>query len=167
MLVKYNKFELHVIFLELCWLDGSPGFYFSLLMRSTYCNSQILPRSHSNNCSIFRRALFCRSCMKFQIASPLFPGVFPTFVAVVNTKFQKIGYFLLIIVLLQLGRDFKHNVKVGLSLSFKLLFRLVNSFLFFKLFFECYPYLLFNYYATSLTASNNNHSSSHKPTSFT
>ena len=121
----------------------------------------------TNNCSIFRRALFCRSCMKSQIASPLFPGVFHTFVAVVNRKFQKIGYFLLIIVPLHLGMDFKHNDKVGLSLSFKLLFTLVNSFLYLSRFLHGHPYILFNCHATSLTASNNNHSSSHNPRSFT
>ena len=71
----------------------------------------------TNNCSIFRRALFCRSCMKSQMESLGFDNVFIALVAVVNTKFPEVGHLLLIRIILHLGRDFKHNDKVGLSLS--------------------------------------------------
>lgn len=59
------------------------------------------------------RGLFCRSCMKSQMASPGFTDVFSALVAVVNTKFPDVGKLLLKRVVLQLKRAYKRNDKVG------------------------------------------------------
>ncbi|RWW65950.1 hypothetical protein BHE74_00026722 [Ensete ventricosum] len=58
------------------------------------------------------RGLFCRSCMKSQMASPGFTDVFAALVAVVNTKFPLIGRLLVVRIVLQLKRAFKRNDKV-------------------------------------------------------
>lgn len=58
------------------------------------------------------RGLFCRSCMKSQMASPGFTDVFSALVAVVNTKFPEIGRLLVVRIVLQLKRAYKRNDKV-------------------------------------------------------
>lgn len=58
------------------------------------------------------RGLFCRSCMKSQMAAREFTSVFAALVAVVNTKFPEIGDLLLRRVVLQLKRAYKRNDKV-------------------------------------------------------
>ena len=66
------------------------------------------------------RGLFCRSCMKSQMASPGFTDVFAALVAVVNTKFPLIGRLLVVRIVLQLKRAYKRNDKVGIWVSYYL-----------------------------------------------
>jgi len=71
----------------------------------------IIPELFSENL-IRGRGLFCRSCMKSQMASPGFTDVFAALVAVVNTKFPEVGDLLLRRIVLQLKRAYKRNDKV-------------------------------------------------------
>jgi pre-mRNA-splicing factor CWC22 len=71
----------------------------------------IIPELFSENL-IRGRGLFCRSCMKSQMASSRFTDVFAALVAVVNTKFPEVGDLLLRRIVLQLKRAFKRNDKV-------------------------------------------------------
>lgn len=73
----------------------------------------IIPELFSENL-IRGRGLFCRSCMKSQMASPGFTDVFAALVAVVNTKFPEVGDLLLRRIVLQLKRAYKRNDKVRL-----------------------------------------------------
>jgi pre-mRNA-splicing factor CWC22 len=75
----------------------------------------IIPEIFAENL-IRGRGLFCRSCMKSQMASPGFTDVFAGLVAVVNTKFPEVGELLLRRIVLQLKRAFKRNDKVCFSL---------------------------------------------------
>lgn len=80
----------------------------------------IIPELFSENL-IRGRGLFCRSCMKSQMASPGFTDVFAALVAVVNTKFREVGDLLLRRIVLQLKRAYKRNDKVHLG-KYKYLF---------------------------------------------
>jgi len=71
----------------------------------------IIPELFSENL-IRGRGLFCRSCMKSQMASPVFTDAFAALVAVVNTKFPEVGDLLLRRIVLQLKRAYKRNDKV-------------------------------------------------------
>eukprot|EP00897_Mesotaenium_endlicherianum_P004531 jgi/Mesen1/4105/ME000216S03356 len=71
----------------------------------------ILPELFGENL-VRGRGLFARACMKSQMASPTFTGVFAALVAVVNTKFPELGELLLKRIILQLRRAFKRNDKV-------------------------------------------------------
>ncbi|KNA08773.1 hypothetical protein SOVF_159590 [Spinacia oleracea] len=73
------------------------------------------------------RGLFCRSCMKSQMASPGFTDVFSALVAVVNTKFPEIGELLLKRIILQLKRAYKRNDKPQLMAAVKFIAHLVNQ----------------------------------------
>ncbi|XP_021719609.1 pre-mRNA-splicing factor CWC22 homolog [Chenopodium quinoa] len=73
------------------------------------------------------RGLFCRSCMKSQMASPGFTDVFAALVAVVNTKFPEIGDLLLRRIILQLKRAYKRNDKPQLMAAVKFIAHLVNQ----------------------------------------
>ncbi|XP_050210729.1 uncharacterized protein LOC126661018 [Mercurialis annua] len=73
------------------------------------------------------RGLFCRTCMKSQMASPAFTDVFAALVAVVNTKFPQIGDLLLRRVLLQLKRAYVRNDKPQLLAAVKFVAHLVNQ----------------------------------------
>lgn len=73
------------------------------------------------------RGLFCRSCMKSQMASPGFTDVFAALVAVVNTKFPEIGELLLRRIILQLKRAYKRNDKPQLLAAVKFIAHLVNQ----------------------------------------
>ncbi|KAM7262469.1 hypothetical protein ACFE04_000152 [Oxalis oulophora] len=73
------------------------------------------------------RGLFCRSCMKSQMASPAFTHVFAAIVAVVNTKFPEIGDLLLRRIVLQLKRAYKRNDKPQLLAAVKFIAHLVNQ----------------------------------------
>ncbi|KAJ8499342.1 hypothetical protein OPV22_009894 [Ensete ventricosum] len=73
------------------------------------------------------RGLFCRSCMKSQMASPGFTDVFAALVAVVNTKFPLIGRLLVVRIVLQLKRAFKRNDKPQLLAATKFIAHLVNQ----------------------------------------
>jgi len=88
----------------------------------------IIPELFSENL-IRGRGLFCRSCMKSQMASPGFTDVFAALVAVVNTKFPEIGELLLKRIILQLKRAYKRNDKVQTTVSF--LFSGIQIFLIF------------------------------------
>jgi pre-mRNA-splicing factor CWC22 len=72
----------------------------------------IIPELFAENL-IRGRGLFCRSCMKSQLASPGFTDVFAALVAVVNTKFPEVGKMLLTRIVLQLKRAYKRNDKVS------------------------------------------------------
>lgn len=78
----------------------------------------IIPELFSENL-IRGRGLFCRSCMKSQMASPGFTDVFAALVAVVNTKFPEVGDLLLRRIVLQLKRAYKRNDKVCICLHSK------------------------------------------------
>ncbi|KAM7476782.1 hypothetical protein LguiB_024025 [Lonicera macranthoides] len=70
----------------------------------------IIPELFAENL-IRGRGLFCRSCMKSQMASPGFTDVFAALVAVVNTKFPEVGDLLLRRIILLLQRAYKRNDK--------------------------------------------------------
>jgi pre-mRNA-splicing factor CWC22 len=86
----------------------------------------IIPELFAENL-IRGRGLFCRSCMKSQMASPGFTDVFAALVAVVNTKFPEVGELLLKRVILQLKRGFKRNDKPLLLAAVKFIAHLVNQ----------------------------------------
>lgn len=86
----------------------------------------IIPELFSENL-IRGRGLFCRSCMKSQMASPGFTDVFAALVAVVNTKFPEIGELLLRRIILQLKRAYKRNDKPQLIAAVKFIAHLVNQ----------------------------------------
>nr|GLL31839.1 pre-mRNA-splicing factor CWC22 homolog isoform X5 [Ipomoea trifida] len=73
------------------------------------------------------RGLFCRSCMKSQMASPGFTDVFAALVAVVNTRFPVVGNLLLRRIILQLQRAYKRNDKPQLLAAVKFIAHLVNQ----------------------------------------
>ncbi|KAG1338396.1 putative pre-mRNA-splicing factor CWC22 [Cocos nucifera] len=74
----------------------------------------IIPELFSENL-IRGRGLFCRSCMKSQMASPGFTDVFAALVAVVNSKFPEVGLLLMKRIVLQLKRAYKRNDKVAVG----------------------------------------------------
>ncbi|EPS71895.1 hypothetical protein M569_02861 [Genlisea aurea] len=86
----------------------------------------IIPELFAENL-IRGRGLFCRSCMKSQMASPGFTDVFAALVAVVNTKFPEIGDLLLRRIILQLQRAYKRNDKPQLLAAVKFIAHLVNQ----------------------------------------
>ncbi|XP_030453797.1 uncharacterized protein LOC115675328 [Syzygium oleosum] len=86
----------------------------------------IIPELFAENL-IRGRGLFCRSCMKSQMASPGFTDVFAAFVAVVNTKFPEVGELLLRRIVLQLKRAYKRNDKPQLLAAVKFIAHLVNQ----------------------------------------
>lgn len=86
----------------------------------------IIPELFSENL-IRGRGLFCRSCMKSQMASPGFTDVFAALVAVVNTKFPEVGELLLRRIILQLKRAYKRNDKPQLIAAVKFIAHLVNQ----------------------------------------
>ncbi|KAI5064863.1 hypothetical protein GOP47_0019558 [Adiantum capillus-veneris] len=73
------------------------------------------------------RGLFARSCMKSQMASPLFTHVFSALVAVVNTKFPELGELLLKRIILQFRRALKRNDKPVLLAAARFIAHLVNQ----------------------------------------
>ena len=77
----------------------------------------IIPELFAENL-IRGRGLFCRSCMKSQMASPGFTDVFAALVSVVNTKFPEVGDLLLRRIVLQLKRAYKRNDKVEDCMTF-------------------------------------------------
>ncbi|XP_020521154.1 pre-mRNA-splicing factor CWC22 homolog [Amborella trichopoda] len=86
----------------------------------------IIPELFSENL-LRGRGLFCRSCMKSQMASPGFTDVFAALVAVVNTKFPEVGNLLLRRIVLQLKRSYKRNDKPLLLATTKFIAHLVNQ----------------------------------------
>ncbi|KAI4298566.1 hypothetical protein L6164_032112 [Bauhinia variegata] len=78
----------------------------------------IIPELFSENL-IRGRGLFCRSCMKSQMASPRFTDVFAALVVVVNTKFPEVGGLVLRRIVLQLKRAYKRNDKPQLLAAVK------------------------------------------------
>eukprot|EP00262_Sarcandra_glabra_P013311 TRINITY_DN3655_c0_g1_i5.p1 TRINITY_DN3655_c0_g1~~TRINITY_DN3655_c0_g1_i5.p1 ORF type:complete len:967 (-),score=214.30 TRINITY_DN3655_c0_g1_i5:96-2996(-) len=86
----------------------------------------IIPELFAENI-IRGRGLFCRSCMKSQMASPGFTDVFAALVAVVNTKFPEVGNLLLRRIVLQLKRAYKRNDKPQLLAATKFIAHLVNQ----------------------------------------
>ncbi|KAK7304935.1 hypothetical protein VNO77_42829 [Canavalia gladiata] len=86
----------------------------------------IIPELFSENL-VRGRGLFCRSCMKSQMASPGFTDVFAALVAVVNTKFPEVGGLLLRRIVLQLKRAYKRNDKPQLLAAVKFVAHLVNQ----------------------------------------
>ncbi|XP_027077429.1 uncharacterized protein [Coffea arabica] len=86
----------------------------------------IIPELFAENL-IRGRGLFCRSCMKSQMASPGFTDVFAALVAVANTKFPEVGELLLRRIILQLQRAYKRNDKPQLLAAVKFIAHLVNQ----------------------------------------
>ncbi|KAL5855820.1 hypothetical protein ACOSQ4_005622 [Xanthoceras sorbifolium] len=86
----------------------------------------IIPELFAENL-IRGRGLFCRSCMKSQMASPGFTDVFAALVAVVNTKFPEVGELLLRRIVLQFKRAYKRNDKPQLLAAVKFIAHLVNQ----------------------------------------
>ncbi|KAL8042643.1 hypothetical protein ABFX02_09G066400 [Erythranthe guttata] len=86
----------------------------------------IIPELFGENL-IRGRGLFCRSCIKSQMASPGFTDVFAALVAVVNTKFPEIGRLFLQRIILQFKRAYKRNDKPQLIAAVKLIAHLVNQ----------------------------------------
>ncbi|KAK7255162.1 hypothetical protein RIF29_28566 [Crotalaria pallida] len=86
----------------------------------------IIPELFSENL-IRGRGLFCRSCIKSQMASPLFTHVLAALVAVVNTKLPEVGHLLLRRLVLQLKRAYSRNDKPQLLAAVQFLAHLVNQ----------------------------------------
>ncbi|XP_044487792.1 pre-mRNA-splicing factor CWC22 homolog [Mangifera indica] len=86
----------------------------------------IIPELFAENL-IRGRGLFCRSCMKSQMASPGFTDVFAALAAVVNTKFPEVGLLLLRRIVLQFQRAYKRNDKPQLLAAVKFIAHLVNQ----------------------------------------
>ncbi|KAI3917764.1 hypothetical protein MKW98_021526 [Papaver atlanticum] len=86
----------------------------------------IIPELFAENL-IRGRGLFCRSCIKSQMASPGFSDVFAALSAVVNTKFPEVGELLLRRIVLQLKRAYKRNDKPQLLAATKFIAHLVNQ----------------------------------------
>ncbi|KAI8573158.1 hypothetical protein RHMOL_Rhmol01G0256900 [Rhododendron molle] len=86
----------------------------------------IIPELFAENL-VRGRGLFCRACIKSQMASPGFTDVFAALVAVVNTKFPQVGYLLLRRLILQLKRAYKRNDKPQLLAAVKFVAHLVNQ----------------------------------------
>ncbi|KAF8083636.1 hypothetical protein N665_0761s0011 [Sinapis alba] len=86
----------------------------------------IIPELFGENL-IRGRGLFCRSCMKSQMASPGFTDVFAALVAVINAKFPEVAELLLKRVVLQLKRAYKRNDKPQLLAAVKFIAHLVNQ----------------------------------------
>ncbi|KAL1205587.1 hypothetical protein V5N11_001299 [Cardamine amara subsp. amara] len=86
----------------------------------------IIPELFAENL-IRGRGLFCRSCMKSQMASPGFTDVFAALVAVINAKFPEVAELLLKRVILQLKRAYKRNDKPQLLAAVKFIAHLVNQ----------------------------------------
>ncbi|KAI3944860.1 hypothetical protein MKW92_022528 [Papaver armeniacum] len=86
----------------------------------------IIPELFAENL-IRGRGLFCRSCMKSQMASPGFSDVFAALSAVVNTKFPEVGKLLFRRIVLQLKRAYKRNDKPQLLAATKFIAHLVNQ----------------------------------------
>ncbi|KAF3523897.1 hypothetical protein F2Q69_00049919 [Brassica cretica] len=86
----------------------------------------IIPELFAENL-IRGRGLFCRSCMKSQMASPGFTDVFAALVAVINAKFPEVAELLLKRGVLQLKRAYKRNDKPQLLAAVKFIAHLVNQ----------------------------------------
>ncbi|KAG5566250.1 hypothetical protein RHGRI_002003 [Rhododendron griersonianum] len=86
----------------------------------------IIPELFAENL-VRGRGLFCRACIKSQMASPGFTDVFAALVAVVNTKFPQVGHLLLRRLILQLKRAYKRNDKPQLLAAVKFVAHLVNQ----------------------------------------
>ncbi|XP_010441342.1 PREDICTED: pre-mRNA-splicing factor CWC22 homolog [Camelina sativa] len=86
----------------------------------------VIPELFSENL-IRGRGLFCRSCIKSQMASPGFTDVFAALVAVINSKFPQVALLLLNRVVLQLKRAYKRNDKPQLLAAVKFIAHLVNQ----------------------------------------
>nr|GLL42121.1 pre-mRNA-splicing factor CWC22 homolog isoform X5 [Ipomoea trifida] len=88
--------------------------------------NNIIPELFAENL-IRGRGLFCRSCIKSQMASPGFTDVFAALVAVVNTRFPVVGNLLLRRIISQLQRAYKRNDKPQLLAAVKFIAHLVNQ----------------------------------------
>ncbi|XP_047967647.1 pre-mRNA-splicing factor CWC22 homolog [Salvia hispanica] len=86
----------------------------------------IVPELFAENL-IRGRGLFCRTCLKSQLASPGFTDVFAALVSVVNAKFPQVGYLLLRRIVLQLQRAYKRNDKTQLVAAVKFIAHLLNQ----------------------------------------
>ncbi|KAL9156326.1 hypothetical protein ABFS82_09G068200 [Erythranthe guttata] len=86
----------------------------------------IIPELFGENL-IRGRGLFCRSCIKSQMASPGFTDVFAALVAVVNTKFPEIGHLFLQRIMLHFKKAYKRNDKPQLIAAVKFIAHLVNQ----------------------------------------
>ncbi|GJP79460.1 hypothetical protein CLOP_g9693 [Closterium sp. NIES-67] len=86
----------------------------------------IIPELFAENL-VRGRGLFCRACIKSQMASPTFTHVFAALVAVVNTKFPELGELLLKRIILQFRRAFRRNDKPVLLAACRFLAHLVNQ----------------------------------------
>lgn len=73
------------------------------------------------------RGLLCRSCIKSQIASPLFSDVIAALIAVVNSRFPLVGDLLLRRLVLQIRKAYDRNDKPRLLAVVRFLAHLVNQ----------------------------------------
>jgi len=73
------------------------------------------------------RGLFCQSVMRAQVASPIFTNVYAALIAIVNTKFPKIGELILRRLILQFRRAYRRNDKTVCINSAKFIAHLVNQ----------------------------------------
>ncbi|CAA7014853.1 unnamed protein product [Microthlaspi erraticum] len=73
------------------------------------------------------RGLLCRSCMKSQMASPVFSDVIAALIAVVNSRFPSVGDLLLRRLVLQIRRAYERNDKPLFLAVVRFLAHLVNQ----------------------------------------
>ncbi|XP_047979570.1 pre-mRNA-splicing factor CWC22-like [Salvia hispanica] len=86
----------------------------------------IIPELFSENL-IRGRGLFCRACIKSQMASPCFTDVFAALASVVNTEFPEIGRLLVGRIVLVLKRAYKRSDKPQLVAALKFIAHLVKQ----------------------------------------
>ncbi|XP_074375336.1 pre-mRNA-splicing factor cwc22-like [Apium graveolens] len=86
----------------------------------------IVPELFSENL-IRGRGLFCRACIKSQMACPGFTDVFASLVAIVNAKFPDVGNLFSRRIVLQVQKSYQRNDKRQLLAGVKFLAHLVNQ----------------------------------------
>ncbi|GJS54278.1 pre-mRNA-splicing factor CWC22 [Tanacetum coccineum] len=86
----------------------------------------IIPELFSENL-IRGKGLFCRSCVKSQMASPCFTDVIAAMAAVVNSKFPDVGHLLLRRVVFLFDLAYKRNDKHQLLATAKFIAHLLNQ----------------------------------------
>ncbi|XP_074340870.1 uncharacterized protein LOC141678447 [Apium graveolens] len=126
MLKQVNNNKSSIEYQRLTW-DALKKSINGLVNKVNSTNiKNIIPELFSENL-IRGRGLFCRSCIKSQLASPGFTPVFAALVAVVNSKFPQVGDLLVKRIVLQLQRSYKRNDKIMLLSAVKFIAHLVNQ----------------------------------------
>ncbi|KAK7281916.1 hypothetical protein RIF29_10294 [Crotalaria pallida] len=124
-IIKHNSKSSSIEYQRIAW-DALKKSINALVNKVNATNiKNIIPELFSENL-IWGRGLFCHSCIKSQMASPLFTHVLAALVAVVNTKLPDVGHLLLRRLVLQFKRAYSRNDKPRLLVAVKFVAHLVN-----------------------------------------